>query len=177
MQKLAPVAVTALVLLLGAVVVFGAAGCSSSVWSPQIPTSDLSAAAVTGFASSGPLAGSNSFGPVTVQIAGARASQLAQLVDQLPSVPQSQMDCIDGLGLVYRIVFSSGPDSSRTVVEGYRCNAGVTVTLSGRNSSWLRDADCTLIRAVRQMLPSRATATRSTTVGCQPPAQQSSPGT
>jgi len=68
---------------------------------------------------------------------------------------------------MYRIVFSNGTVAqSKAVVEGYRCDAGVTVTVPGQTSSWRRDASCTLIRAVRHVLLGRAKATRTLTIGC-----------
>jgi hypothetical protein len=146
--------------LIGLVVLVGVAGCSSTT----LP----SVAEVTGFTSIpvGP-AGSPPSGPVTVRVAGNEASRLAQLVSQLPSVPQSQVTCVEPPGLIYRIVF--GADSvaqSKEVVEGYLCAAAVTVAVAGKAISWRRDAKCALIRAVRHVLPDRAKATQSLLPGC-----------
>ena len=81
---------------------------------------------------------------------------------------QSQVDCHEPLGLMYRIVFGAGSVSqSKEVVEGYRCAAAaVRVAVAGKASSWRRDANCTLIRAVRHVLPGRAKATQSLAIGC-----------
>jgi hypothetical protein len=95
------------------------------------------------------------------------SGRLALLVSQLPSVGQSQVHCMEPLGLMYRIVFGAGAVApSKAVVEGYRCDAGVAVTVAGKASSWRRDANCELIRAVRLVLPARARATQRLAIGC-----------
>jgi hypothetical protein len=69
---------------------------------------------------------------------------------------------------MYRIVFGAGSvGQSNEVVEGYECAAAVTVAVAGKAISWRRDANCTLIRAVRHVLPGRAKATQSLAVGCR----------
>jgi hypothetical protein len=147
-------------LVVGLIVLFGLASCSSTT----LP----SVARVTGFGSvSVPAAGSSPSGPVTVRVAGKDASQLAQLVSQLPSIAQSQVHCEEPLGLIYRIVFGAGSVAQSTeVVEGYECAAAVTVSVVGEAISWRRDANCTLIQAVRHLLPGRAKATQSLAIGC-----------
>jgi hypothetical protein len=149
-----------LIVLICLAVVIGVAGCSSAT----LP----SVAEVTGFRSVRiPAAGSAPSGPVTVRVAGKDASGLAELVSQLPSVAQSQVNCHEPLGLMYRIVFGAGSRTqSKEIVEGYRCDAAVRVAVAGKAISWRRDASCTLIRAVQHVLPSRAKATQSLAVGC-----------
>jgi hypothetical protein len=150
----------------GVLVLLGAGGCASATVHPQYQPPDESVATLTGFASVAFIGGTPS-GPVTVRITGTAANRLAVLVSQLPSVSQSQVHCEEPLGLMYRIDFgtdAAGP--SKTVVDGYRCDAAVTVTVAGRASSWRRDSTCRLIRAVRQALPVRARATRSLDIGC-----------
>lgn len=152
----------------GLLVLLGAAGCSSSAWQPQLQMSDRSVAEVTGFAYvAGPATGETS-GPITVRVTGMKASRLALLVSQLPAVARLQVDCQEPLGLTYRIVFGAGLlAESKVVVEGYECDAAVTLTVAGKTSLWRRDASCKLIRAVRQVLPGRATATRSIAAECE----------
>ena len=149
-----------LVGLLGVVVLFVVAGCSSAA----LP----SVAQVTGFRSVRvPVAASSPYGPVTVRVAGKGADRLAQLVSQLPSATQSQVTCHEPLGLMYRIVFGAGSGAqSHEVVEGYECAAAVTVAVAGQAISWRRDAHCALIRAVRHVLPARAMATQRLASGC-----------
>jgi hypothetical protein len=148
-----------LVVMAGLVVLAAVASCSSS------PV--RSAAEVTGFASAPLPAGSLPSGPVTVRVTGVEASRLALLVNRLPSVTQLQVHCEEPLGLMYRIVFDVGSLApSKAVVEGYRCDAAVTVTVAGKVSSWRRDANCMLIRAVRLVLPGQAKATQSLDIGC-----------
>lgn len=151
-------------LVVGLLALLGAASCSSStVGLPYLPSGE-SVAEVTGFASV-PLTSSAS-GPVTVRITGTEAIRLALLVSQLPSIKQSQVICHEPWGLMYRIVFGGSVTQSKVVVEGYRCDAAVTVTVAGSPSAWGRDAACTLIRAVGQVLPARAKATQSLDIGC-----------
>lgn len=149
-----------LIVVICLVVLIGVAGCSSTT----LP----SVAEVTGFTSvSIPAEGSSPSGPVTVRVAGKDASRLAQLVSQLPSVAPSQVHCHEPLGLMYRIVFGAGSvPQSKEIVEGYECAAAVRVAVAGKASSWRRDANCTLIRAVRHVLPGRAMATQSVAIGC-----------
>jgi hypothetical protein len=140
-------------------VLLGVVGCSSAA-------TGRSVAEVTGFEHDGFIGGTPS-GPVTVRVTGIEPGRLALLVSQLPSVPRSQVHCEEGLGLMYRIVFDAGAAGrSKTVVEGYECDAAVTVTVAGKASSSRRDGTCTLLRAVRQVLPGRAKATRSLDIGC-----------
>lgn len=148
------------------VFLLGAAGCSSAALSPRDLSSSGAAAEVTGFASiPAPAYGGSPTGAVTVRITRTAASRLAVLVDGLPSVPPSQLNCAEPPGLMYRIVFG-GDTASKTVVEGYRCDAGVRVTVAGKPGSWRRDANCTLLRAVRLVLPDRARGTRGLSIGC-----------
>ena len=147
--------------LTGLIVLVGIAGCSSTT----LP----SVAEVTGFTSVplGPAGGSPSSGPVTVRVAGKDASRLARLVSQLPSVTQSQVQCMEPPGLLYRIVFGAGSVAqSKEIVEGYWCAAAVTVEVAGKARAWRRDVNCTLIRAVRHVLRGRAKATQSLLPGC-----------
>jgi hypothetical protein len=114
-----------------------------------------------------------------VRLTDRDAIRLAVLLRQLPHVPgaapapgspPSQVHCEEPLGLMYRIVFAAGDGPLPAgVVEGYRCDAAVAVwDPGGRTSSWRRDANCALIRAVRHVLPGRAEATQSIPVGCGP---------
>jgi hypothetical protein len=151
--------------LAGLAVLLSVAGCSPSTARPPILTPSVrSVVEVTGFASMR-LPDESPSGPVTVRVAGIRASRLALLVSQLPSV--ARVMCHEPLGLIYRMVFGAGSVAqSKTVVEGYRCDAGVTVTVAGKTSFWRRDATCGLIRAVRLVLPGRASATQGLGIGC-----------
>ncbi len=161
MNRLLPVVIA------GLLVSSGAASCSSSASQPRYQAAYRSVAEVTGFAVESDPAGGQPSGPVTVRITGMEASRLAQLVRQLPSIPQSQADCIDGLGLTYQIAFGAGLVAQpKAVVEGYACDAAVTVTVSGHASSWRRDATCELFQAVRQILPVQAKATQTFAIGC-----------
>ena len=154
MKRLQPIAVAGLVAVLAIV------GCSSSSPRPY----QASVTDVTGFANAAPPAGEMLTGPVTVRVTGSATSRLAMLVRRLPSVPQ--VHCEEPLGLIYRIVFHAGVIAQSTaVVDGYECDAAVMVTVAGQ-ASWRRDASCTLLRAVRQVLPARARATQSLAIGC-----------
>lgn len=150
----------------GLVVLLGVAGRSSSTLLPQSQTADWSAAEVTGFAAV-PVTSTSPSGTVTVRITGPAESRLALLVSQLPAIAQSQVVCHEPLGLMYRIVFGSGSAApSEAVVDGYRCDAAVTITVAGKASLWGRDANCSLIRAVALLLPRQAKATQSLSIGC-----------
>jgi hypothetical protein len=156
---MAPILVTSLVLMLGI------ASCSSSTSQLHYRTSDTPVTELTGFAFAAARLLSPS-GPVTVRVTGIRASRLALLVKELPAVAESQISCVEPPGLMYKLAFSAGSIApSKAVVEGYSCDAAVTVKADGK-TSWRRDANCALIKAVSLALPGRAKATRSLDVGC-----------
>jgi hypothetical protein len=138
-------------------------GCSSSTVAQSLQ-SDASTAEVTGFSS---VSFAAPAGPVTIRIGQTSASRLALLVSRLPSVAPSQVSCHEPLSLMYRIVFGSGSVAqSKAVVKGYRCDAAVTITVAGKPTSWRRDSACTVIRAVRQVLPAQAGGTQGQGIGC-----------
>ncbi|HUB41111.1 MAG TPA: hypothetical protein VMA72_19900 [Streptosporangiaceae bacterium] len=150
----------------GLVVLVSVAGCASSAGRPPSVSSERSVADVTGFASV-PVTSESPSGPVTIRLTGLRASRLALEVSRLPSIAQSQVHCEEPQGLIYRIAFSAGLIAQpKTVVDGYRCDAAVTVTAQGKTVSWRRDATCTLLRAVRKVLRGRARATQGLSIGC-----------
>jgi hypothetical protein len=149
------------IVLAGLVVLLGTASCTSATLPPV--------AELTGFTSvlAGQGPGSSLSGPVTVRVSGKDASRLAHLVSQLPAVTQSQVHCEEPPGLIYRIVFGGGSAARpKEVVAGYMCAAAVSVAVAGQAISWRRDAHCTLIRAVRHVLPGWAKATQSLAIGC-----------
>jgi hypothetical protein len=137
-------------------------GCSSSSGGLSYLPASESSARVTGFASFS-LAGGTSTDPLTIHIGRANAGRLAQLARQLPAVEQSQVHCQEGLELIYRIVFQTEPT---VVVDGYRCDAAVTVSLGGKHPAWRKDADCSLFHAVRHVLHAQAKATEALDIGC-----------
>ena len=161
-----------LIVLASLVVLAGVANCSSSTSRSPLPP----VSTVTGFARM-PLTGGVTSGPVMVRLTYGEAIRLVLLLRQLPPVlgatpapgsPPPQVHCQEPLGLMYRIAFAGGDGPvPAEVVEGYRCDAAVAVRgPGGLISSWRRDAQCSLIRAVRHVLPGRAKATQSLPVGC-----------
>jgi hypothetical protein len=159
MKRLPPLWAAVLVVLLGV------AGCSSTAAAPVSGASERPAAEVTGFSSAGGMFESGSTGPVTVRVSGTSATRLVQQIDQLPH--SGYVHCEEPLGLVYRIVLITNAGArDKTVVDGYRCDAAVTVKADGQAISWRRDATCGLIATVRKLLPGRAKATQDLTIGC-----------
>jgi hypothetical protein len=147
----------------GLLAVLGIVGCTSAA--AHQPSSPI--AEVTGFAVAAAPAGTAPGGPVTVQLTGPQATRLAQVVSELPAAAPQQISCHEPLGLMYRISFSAGAVApARATVEGYECGAAVSVTPGGAGSSWRRDTDCALIRAVRAVLPQQAKATQTEPIGC-----------
>ena len=151
-----------LTLAMGLAALLAAGGCSSPPGGLSYLPASESSARVIGFASASP-GGGTPTDPLTIHISKAQASTLAQLLRQLPSVDQSQVNCHEGPGLIYRIVFQA---DSAAEVDGYRCDAAVTVSLGGKHPVWRRDAGCSLFHAVRQVLPAQAKATESLDIGC-----------
>ena len=160
----------ALIVLVGTVGLLSVASCSSTTFRQSL----MPVSTVTGFARV-PVTGGGSAGPVTVRLTEEQATLLAVLVGQLPQVPgdapggpPSAVHCQEPLGLMYRINFGGGDGPvPAEAVEGYRCDAAVAVgNLGGPVVFWHRDANCALIQAVRNVLPTRAKATQRLAIGC-----------
>jgi hypothetical protein len=117
-------------------------------------------ARVTGYTSGDPAFASS--GPVTVVLRGKTAAHLDQVLNSLPK--GGTMDCEENV-LLYNISFALA-GSHRTVdVAGYGCVAAVQVTEDGK--TMLRtDNRCTLLAAVRKVLPARAVATQQGSAAC-----------
>jgi hypothetical protein len=147
--------VAALIMLLAA-----ACGTAKSAGGTQA-TQSVEQAKVTGYKSA-PLSASSS-GPVSVTVHGASAAGLYQLVAGLK--PSSGTPCMEEPQL-YQIAFTTA--SGTRTVDGYSCEGYVTTsTVSGGSTyeEW-SDQHCTLLLAVRKVLPPSATATQKTNNPC-----------
>jgi len=100
-------------------------------------------------------------GPVSVLVRGASAARLYRLVEGLrlakgfPCAENAQM---------YQITFNSV--AATVNVTGYECGGEVDVSSRGKFAS-RTDKACTLLSAVRRVLPATATATQRLYVPCQ----------
>jgi hypothetical protein len=140
-----------------------AAGCSATATATAVATSTaptVTQAKVTGYRS-----GSLSFqssGPVTVVLRGKTAAHLDQVLNSLPK--GGTMDCMENV-LLYNISFDISGSHKTIDVAGYACVAAVQVTESGKTT--LRtDSHCSLLAAVRKVLPASAVATRQESSAC-----------
>lgn len=110
-------------------------------------------ARVTGYASAS--LSSESSGPVSVTLDGAPAAGLYRIIQGLPG--SGGPDCMED-ALLYRIAFTT--DAGGTIdVSGYEC-VGFVSEKSGLHTSGRTDSDCTLLLAVRRVLPATAKATQ-----------------
>jgi hypothetical protein len=145
--------VAALVVLLMA-----ACGTAKSAGGTQA-TQPAEQAKVTGYKSA-PLSAASS-GPVSVTVSGASAAGLYQLVGGLKV--SSGAPCMEEPQL-YQIVFTSAAGSK--TVDGYSCEGYVTSASGGGAVKEWSDLHCTLLLAVRKVLPESATATQHTNNPC-----------
>jgi hypothetical protein len=138
-----------------------AAGCSAAT---AHATADATSSApapaqakVTGYKSGS--ASLQSSGPVTVIVRGNAAAHLGQVLNSLPK--GGTMECMEN-ELLYNITFAYSSPHKTIEVAGYACVAAIQVTEDGKTT--LRtDSRCTLLAAVRKVLPVSAVTTRQ---GC-----------
>ncbi len=119
-------------------------------------------AQVTGYATS-TISGRTS-GAVSVDLDGASAARIDTIVEGLPRA-NLQYICAEN-AQEYHITFSA--DAGAGVKQGfdltgYWCNNLVVEVPSHGSTMYRIDRDCTLLSAVRRLLPARATATHSGT--------------
>jgi hypothetical protein len=119
-------------------------------------------AEVTGYASS-PLTGRPS-GPVSVLLHGASAARIDQLIKGL-HLANPLVVCAEEAQL-YQIDFAVVAGAKRGFdAAGYECGGLVVITSDGKTV--LRtDRNCTLMSAVRRLLPATATATQRLYAPC-----------
>jgi hypothetical protein len=130
------------------------AACASAAPTAQ----PVDQAKVTGYTSASPSAQSS--GPVSVTVHGTSAAGLYRLVEGLTA--SSGAPCMEEPQL-YRITFT--PAAGTGTVNGYACEGYVTTTSGGSTRDWT-DKGCTLLLAVRRVLPASATATQQTNNPC-----------
>jgi hypothetical protein len=116
-------------------------------------------AKVTGYTSASLSAQSS--GPVSVTVNGASAATLSSLVAGLK--PSNGAPCMEEPQL-YRIAFTTAAGTK--TVDGYACEGYVTTTSGGSTVKEWSDQHCTLLSAVRKVLPATATATQRTNNPC-----------
>jgi hypothetical protein len=136
----------------------GAATADATSTAPTAPT--VTQATVTGYKSGSPAFQSS--GPVTVVLRGKTAAHLDQVLNSLPK--GGTMKCMENV-LLYNITFALSSSHKTIDVAGYACVAAVQVTADGKTT--LRtDNHCTLLAAVRKVLPARAATTQQDSPAC-----------
>ncbi len=126
------------------------------------PSTWADRAQVTGYAATG--TSGHASGAVSVELDGAAAARIDTIVEGLPRASRRH-NCAES-AQEYHITFSA--DASKGVrqgfaLTGYWCdNLVVEVPLHGPTEDRI-DRDCTLLSAVRRLLPARAIATHSGT--------------
>jgi hypothetical protein len=122
-------------------------------------TQSIGQAQVTGYVTSFPSMAQPA-GPVAVTVHGAPAAGLYQIIQGLRG--SSGADCMENAQL-YQITYASG--TGTVDVAGYECGGFVTITSDGKTTDWT-DRNCTLLSAVRRVVPATATATHQPGVPC-----------
>jgi len=140
------------------------AGCSAAAATHTTTTTStaptVTQATVTGYKTGSPAF--ESAGPVTVVLHGKTAADLDHILNSLPK--GGSMDCVENV-LLYNITFALTGSHKTIDVDGYGCVAAVAVTVDGKTT--LRtDKGCTLLAAVRKVLPARAVATQQGAAAC-----------
>jgi hypothetical protein len=159
-------ATSALVLAVSvAGVCLGLEGCTAAAANPKDrgqAAQSVDEARVTGYASSNGLTGVLS-GPVSIALHGASAAGIDQLITGLQG--NTRPGCMENTQL-YQITFTAVAGSKRGFdVVGYQCGGLVDLTSDGTTVTRI-DRNCTLLSAVRRLLPATATATQRLTAPC-----------
>lgn len=124
------------------------------------PLSDF--AEVTAYKSVNPSRGSSN--AVSVRVGMSKAAALANIVNQLPTA--TPMPCQEA-SLLYRVDFRSSPTAPPEYeVDAYDCEATLLITVDGRTAAPRRDTACKLVSMIRRLLPTAATGTQKSLVGC-----------
>lgn len=143
----------------------GLGGCTGATDNPTDPVSvtrPVDEARVTGYTAS-PLTGRPS-GPVSVALRGESAARIDQLINGL-QVTKLALVCAEEAQL-YQITFSVVASAKRGLdVTGYQCGGLVVITSKGKTLT-RTDRNCTLLSAVRRLLPASATATQRLDAPC-----------
>ena len=138
-----------------------AAGCSAAATANAASTAPaVTQATVTGYKSGSPALQSS--GPVTVVLRGKTAADLGQVLNSLPA--GGTMECMENV-LLYNITFALSGSHKTVDVGGYACVAAVQVTEDGK-STLRTDSRCTLLAAVRKVLPASAVTTQEDSPAC-----------
>lgn len=131
-----------------------AAGCSTATTGTGSTAPAVTQATVTGYRSGNITFPSS--GPVTVVLRGEQAAHLDQVLNSLPK--GGTMECMENV-LLYNITFAL-PGSRKTIdVAGYVCTGAVQVTEDGK-ATLRTDNHCTLLVAIRKVLPASAATTQ-----------------
>jgi hypothetical protein len=138
-----------------------AAGCSAAATTDAAGTAPaVTQATVTGYKSGS--AALQSSGPVTVALRGKTAADLGQVLNSLPE--GGTMACMENV-LLYNITFALSSSHKTIEVAGYACVAAVQVTEDGK-ATLRTDNHCTLLAAVRKVLPASAVTTQQDSPAC-----------
>jgi len=140
---------------------------SQTVWEPTRSARELAPAGgiveVTGF-SEVSIFGSS--GPVTARLDNTQTEALRAVLNALPLAP-SASGCHED-ALLYRITFRPRAGAASSFeADGWICPRVVIVTEHGGNMAPLSDADCSLLRAVVDVLPSHEAKGTRSSVGCR----------
>ncbi len=140
---------------------------SQTVWEPSRSAGELAPTGgiveVTGF-SKVSIFGSS--GPITVRLDNTQTRALRAVLNALPLAP-SASGCHED-ALLYRITFRPRAGAALSFeADGWACPPVVVVTQHGRDMAPLSDADCSLLRAVVDVLPPHEAKGTRSSVGCR----------
>jgi hypothetical protein len=106
-------------------------------------------------------------GPVSVVVRGASAARLYHIVEGLRAA--RGFPCAENAQM-YQITFTFTSAAAAVDVTGAECGGAVYITSRGKSADRI-DIGCTLLSAVRRLLPATATDTQQLNAPCQLPAR------
>lgn len=101
-------------------------------------------------------------GPVSEALGRVALAHLATLANSLPEGP-SHLTCMEDTTL-YRLQVRTR--HATELLVGHQCGAEVALSVDGRRLAPLSDRHCALLKAVQQLLPIAARASRQASAGC-----------
>jgi hypothetical protein len=129
---------------------------------PTQATQSIDQAQVTGYVTSFPSMAQPS-GPISVMVHGAPAAGLYRIIKGLRAdTDWHGAPCMEEPQL-YQITYASV--AGTVDVAGFECGGFVTITSNGKTTDWT-DRNCTLLSAVRRVVPATATATHQPGTPC-----------
>ena len=140
---------------------------AETVWVPNRPAGEVAPTGrvmeVTGFSKSSAMEGSS--GPVTVRLDSPHAATIRKVFNTLSRAPK--VICTED-SLLFQITIRAKAGLPPFITaDGYECGETVFVTENGKSLPSLYDGNCSILRAVAELLPPKAKSTREIAGQCK----------